>query len=72
MKRIAVVIAALAAATLLASCGLTPKQLQALDGAMCTKIYGATTTIVGGASKNNGTRVDGDTCSIVIVNEARR
>ena len=59
------------ATLLLAGCGLTPKQLQALDGAMCTKIYGATTTIVAGASKNNGTRVDGDTCSIVTVNEAK-
>lgn len=59
------------AAALLAGCGLTPKQLQALDGAMCTKTagYGVTNTtaIVAGASKSNGTLVNGDTCSITTV-----
>lgn len=49
---------------LLTGCGLTPKQLQALDGAMCTKIYGATTTIVAGASKSAGIVVNGENCSI--------
>lgn len=52
------------AAVLLAGCGLTPKQLQALDGAMCTKIYGATTTIIAGASKSAGVVVNGENCSI--------
>lgn len=59
------------AALLLAGCGLTPKQLQALDGAMCTKIYGATTTIVAGASKSNGTLVNGENCSITTVGTAK-
>lgn len=58
-------------AALLSGCGLNPQQLGALDGAMCSKIYGTTTTIVGGSSKTNGTRIDGDTCSITTVNEAR-
>lgn len=57
-----------AVALMLSACGLNPKQLQALDGAMCTKTagYGVsnTTTIVAGASKNKGIAVDGDTCSI--------
>lgn len=57
-----------AATTLLAGCGLNPKQLQALDGAMCTKTAGYgitnTTAIVAGASKNSGMMVNGDTCSI--------
>lgn len=59
---------ALVAAIALAGCGLNPKQLQALDGAMCTKTsgYGVTntTSIVAGASKNKGIVVNGDTCSI--------
>jgi hypothetical protein len=53
---------------LVSGCGLTPKQLQALDGAMCTKTagYGVTntTTIVAGASKGSGLAVNGETCSI--------
>lgn len=57
------------AAALLAGCGLTPKQLQALDGAMCTKTTGYgitnTTSFVAGASKNNALAVNGDTCSIM-------
>lgn len=56
------------AAILIAGCGLTPKQMQALDGAMCTKTagYGVTNTtvIVAGASKSKGVMVNGDTCSI--------
>lgn len=48
------------AALLLTGCGLTPKQLQALDGGMCTKIYGATTTI----AKGPGVSVNGENCSI--------
>lgn len=59
---------AIAAAILLSGCGLNPKQLQALDGAMCTVTegYGVknTTAIVAGASKNAGMMVDGTTCSI--------
>jgi uncharacterized lipoprotein YajG len=59
---------ALVAVLLLAGCGLTPKQMQALDGAMCTKTsgYGVTNTtvIVAGASKSKGVAVNGDTCSI--------
>lgn len=59
----------------LSGCGLTPKQLQALDGAMCTKTagYGVTNTtaIVAGASKSNGTLVNGDTCSITTVGAAK-
>jgi hypothetical protein len=51
-----------------AGCGLNPKQLKALDGAMCTKTagYGVsnTTTIVGGASKSQATQVNGSDCSI--------
>lgn len=51
----------------LSACGLTPKQLQALDGAMCTKTagYGVsnTTSIVGGASKSVIV-VNGENCSI--------
>lgn len=58
------------AALLLAGCGLTPKQLQALDGAMCTKIYGATTTIVGGASKSSGVVINGENCSIATQGKA--
>lgn len=60
---------ALVAAIALAGCGLTPKQLQALDGAMCTKTTGYgitnTTAFVAGASKNNALGVNGDTCSIM-------
>ena len=59
---------ALVAAIALAGCGLTPKQLQALDGAMCTKTagYGVTNTtaFVAGASKNAGIVVNGQDCSI--------
>lgn len=57
------------------ACGLTPKQLQALDGAMCTKTagYGVsnTTSIVGGASKSNGIVVNGENCSITSVGSAK-
>lgn len=59
------------AAALLTGCGLNPKQLQALDGAMCTKTAGYgitnTTAIVAGASKSQGTSINGDTCSIMTV-----
>ena len=59
---------ALVAGIALAGCGLTPKQLQALDGAMCTKTSGYgitnTTAIVAGASKNNAIVVNGETCAI--------
>jgi hypothetical protein len=52
----------------LSACGLTPKQMQALDGAMCTKTSGYgitnTTAIVAGASKGSGVLVNGETCSI--------
>jgi hypothetical protein len=52
---------------LVSGCGLTPKQLQALDGAMCTKTAGFgvsnTTTIVAGASRSQGITVGAD-CSI--------
>jgi hypothetical protein len=52
----------------LSACGLTPKQMEKLDGAMCTKTagYGVTntTTIVAGASKGSGLAVNGETCSI--------
>lgn len=55
-------------ALVLSGCGLTPKQLQALDGAMCTKTSGYgisnTTSIVAGASRSQGIVVNGDTCSI--------
>jgi hypothetical protein len=58
-------------ALVLSACGLTPKQLKALDGAMCTKTagYGVsnTTTIVAGASKSQGTQVNGSDCSITTV-----
>ena len=54
------------AALLLAGCGLTPKQLQALNGGMCTKTSGYgianVTTISAGP---NGPAIDGETCSIV-------
>jgi hypothetical protein len=67
MKILSLAILALA----LSACGLTPKQLTALDGAMCTKTAGFgvsnTTTIVAGASKSQGTQVNGDTCSITTV-----
>ncbi len=63
------------AALALSACGLTPKQLEALDGAMCTKTagYGVsnTTAIVAGASKSNGTMIDGQTCSITSVGAAQ-
>ncbi len=56
---------------LLTGCGLTPKQMQALDGALCTKTSGYgisnTTAIVAGSSKSAGTQVNGDTCSIVTI-----
>jgi hypothetical protein len=43
------------AAALLAGCGLTPKQLSAMDGVMCNSWRGmgaeVTTVVVGGASK---------------------
>lgn len=58
----------LASALSLTGCGLNPKQLQALDGAMCniTEGYGvkSTTTIVAGASKSGGTMINGANCSI--------
>ena len=67
MKTITLTIAAL----ILAGCGLTPKQLQALDGAMCTKIYGTTTTLVAGAAKNSGMIVNGENCSIATQGKAQ-
>ena len=60
-------LAAVLAGLMATGCGLNPKQLQAIDGAMCAKIYGTTTTIVGGSSKSAGTKVDGETCSITTV-----
>lgn len=64
MTKLTILIAAL----LLTGCGLTPKQLQAVDGAMCTRTagYGVsnTTVIVGGASKSQGVVVKGEDCSI--------
>lgn len=55
----------------LSGCGLTPKQMKELDGAMCTKTAGYgisnTTTIVAGASKSQGTQVNGENCSITTV-----
>lgn len=58
-------------AVLLAGCGLNPKQLKALDGAMCTKTEGFgvsnTTAIVAGASKSQGTQVNGENCSITTI-----
>lgn len=58
----------LAAGVYLAGCGLTPKQMQALDGAMCTKTKGYgienTTSVVAGASKSRGIMVNGENCSI--------
>ena len=50
---------------ILTGCGLNPKQMEAIDGAMCAKIYGTTTVIVGGASKGGGLAVNGENCSIV-------
>lgn len=75
-KRKALFTALLAAlAAELTGCGLNPKQLQALDGAMCTRTagYGVsnTTTIVAGASKTGATQIDGDTCSITTFNPPR-
>ena len=50
---------------MLTGCGLTPKQLEALDGAMCTKTSGYgitnTTTITAGPNKRE---VNGSDCSI--------
>ena len=67
MKTISLTILALA----LSACGLTPKQMEKLDGAMCTKTAGYgitnTTTIVAGASKSQGTQVNGENCSITTV-----
>lgn len=55
----------------LAGCGLTPAQIKALDGAMCTKTSGAgisnTTSGVGGASKSQSVHVNGTDCSITTV-----
>lgn len=60
---------AIVAGLAVSGCGLNPKQLQALDGAMCTitEGYGVknTTTILAGTSKNGGMAIDGATCSIV-------
>jgi hypothetical protein len=67
MKLILLSITALA----VSACGLTPKQMQALDGALCTKTAGYgisnTTSIVGGASKSNGIVINGENCSITSV-----
>ena len=64
MKALSLSILALA----LSACSLTPKQLQALDGAVCNKAKFAgsewTTTAVGGSSKNAGTVINGENCSI--------
>jgi hypothetical protein len=55
---------------LLSGCGLTPKQLQALNGGMCTKTsgYGIAniTTMTAGPNAPN---IDGDTCSITQVSK---
>lgn len=48
----------------LTGCGLNPKQMEAIDGAMCNRTYGVVTVIVGGASKGKGVVVNGDTCSV--------
>lgn len=57
-------------ALLLTGCGLTPKQLQSLNGGMCTQTagYGITnrTTITAGPNAPN---IDGDTCSITQVSK---
>lgn len=62
---------AILAAALVGACGLTPDQIVALDGAMCTKTKidaGAdgenTTVIVGGASKAGAIMVNGSDCSV--------
>lgn len=56
---------------ILAGCSLTPAQLKALDGAVCTKTAGAgfsnTTSAVGGASKSGSVHVSGTDCSITTV-----
>lgn len=58
---------------LLAGCGLTPAQLQALDGAMCTKTAGFgvsnTTAVVGGASRSRGVVINGEDCSVATQGE---
>lgn len=54
----------------LTGCGLTPKQMEALDGAMCTKIYGATTVVLAGASKGNMV-INGDNCSMTSLGAPR-
>lgn len=55
-------------AAALSGCGLTPKQLKALDGVMCHHGSGygitSTTVVVGGASKGKGTQVTPD-CGVV-------
>jgi hypothetical protein len=70
MKTILLSITALA----LSACGLTPKQLQALDGVMCNAWtgYGATltTVIVGGASRPTGVQTT-PACAVSIVNEVK-
>jgi hypothetical protein len=61
------------AATLLAGCGLTPKQMSSLDGVMCN-VYEwpggikGTTVLIGGASKPSGVVVTPQ-CSVAIQNE---
>jgi len=61
----------LAAALSLTACGLSPKQMEKIDGAMCNKAKTLgmefTTTIVAGASKSGGVAVNGDNCSITTV-----
>lgn len=58
-------------AALLTGCGLTPKQLEKMDGVMCNtgKGYGIemTTVVVGGASKPDGVVVTPQ-CGVAIQN----
>jgi hypothetical protein len=50
--------------SMLAGCALNPGQMKALDGAVCSKIYGTTTTAIGGASKSGAILINGENCSI--------
>lgn len=52
-------------ASMLVGCSLNPKQMGALDGAVCAKIYGTTTVMIAGASKGKGIMVNGQDCSMV-------
>ena len=67
----AVFAAASFAACLLAGCGLTPKQLAALDGAICNHVdmpgFKNTTVAVGGSSKAASVHVSPQ-CQTIITN----